>query len=75
MPKPRYPTVARSRGQTGTVVVEFVVGENGRVVSARAKNPSPWPLLNNAALDAVRGWRFPPGGVTTYTRPIVFNLN
>lgn len=75
MPKPKYPAAARSRGQTGTVVVEFIVGENGRVVSAHATNPSPWPLLNEAAVKAVRGWRFPPGGVTTYTRPIIFNLN
>jgi protein TonB len=75
MPKPNYPAAARSRGQTGTVVVEFIVGENGRVVSARAKSPSPWPLLNEAAVKAVRGWRFPPGGVNTYTRPIIFHLN
>lgn len=75
MPKPKYPAAARSRGQTGTVVVEFVVGESGRVESAHAKSPSPWPLLNEAAVRAVRGWRFPPGGVTTYTRPIIFHLN
>ncbi|MGD7654041.1 MAG: energy transducer TonB [Verrucomicrobiales bacterium] len=75
MPPPSYPSSARRRGQQGTVVVEFVVGENGRVVSAYAKSPSPWPLLNDAAVRCVRKWRFASGKVTKYVRPIVFKLN
>ena len=75
MPAPSYPSQARARGQTGTVLVEFVVGENGRVVSAHAKSPSPWPLLNESAVSAVRRWKFPPGSVARFTRPIVFKLN
>lgn len=75
MPAPSYPAEARSKGQTGTVVVEFVVGENGSVVSAYAKSPSPWPILNERAVSAVRRWKFPPGSTTKYTRPIVFRLN
>lgn len=74
MPPPVYPSEARRKGQTGTVLVEFVVSENGRVVSAHAKRPSPWPLLNNAAVSAVRRWRFPAGTVTKYVRPIIFEL-
>lgn len=75
MPAPSYPSAARARGQTGTVLVEFVVGENGSVVYAYAKSPSPWPILNEQAVSAVRGWKFPPGGIVKYTRPIVFKLN
>lgn len=75
MPPPSYPAEARSKGQTGTIIVEFVVGENGSVVSAYAKSSSPWPLLNESALRAVRRWKFPPGQVTKYVRPIVFKLN
>lgn len=75
MPPPSYPTAARRGGQQGSVLVEFVVGENGRVVSAYAKKSSPWPLLNEAAVRCVRTWRFPPGKVTKYVRPIVFKLN
>lgn len=75
MPAPAYPSGARSKGQTGTVLVEFVVGESGSVVSAHAKSPSPWPILNEAAVSAVRRWKFPPGSVVKYTRPIVFKLN
>lgn len=75
MPPPSYPSAARSKGQTGTIIVEFVVGENGSVVSAYAKSASPWPLLNESAIRAVRRWKFPPGKVTKYVRPIVFKLN
>ena len=75
MPAPSYPSEARSKGQSGTVVVEFIVGENGRVISAYAKRPSPWPLLNDRAVSAVLRWKFPAGGVAKFTRPIVFKLN
>ncbi len=75
MPAPSYPAEARSKGQSGTVLVEFVVGEDGRVVSAYAKGASPWPILNDRAVSCVRTWRFPPGKVTKYVRPIVFKLN
>ncbi len=75
MPPPSYPAAARSRGQEGTVVVEFVVGTDGRVISASARSASPWPLLNSSALSCVRRWRFPAGGTTKYVRPITFKLN
>lgn len=74
MPQPSYPAAARRANQTGTVVVEFTVDESGRVISAFAKSPSPWPLLNNEAVRTVRGWRFPPGGIMKLQRPIVFQL-
>lgn len=75
MPGPAYPAEARARGQSGTVIVEFVVGENGSVTSAYAKKPSPWPILNERAVSCVRRWKFPPGKVARYSRPIVFKLN
>jgi len=75
MPAPSYPSEARAKGQSGTVLVEFIVGENGSVISAFAKRPSPWPLLNEKAVSAVLRWKFPPGSVAKFTRPIVFKLN
>jgi len=74
MPVPRYPDAARRGGQTGTVLVEFTIDTDGRVVSAFAKQPSPWPLLNEEAVKTVRRWKFPPGGVMKLQRPIVFEL-
>ena len=75
MPAPSYPSEARSKGQTATVLVEFIVGEDGRVISAVANSPSPWPILNDRAISSVLRWRFSPGSVTKFTRPIVFKLN
>lgn len=74
MPAPSYPPEARRKGQTGTVVVEFIVDSSGRVISAYAKQASPWPLLNDEAVRTVRRWKFPPGGVMKRQRPIVFQL-
>jgi len=74
MPPPSYPAEARSKGQTGTVLIEFMVGADGQVLSAYAKDPSPWPLLNNEAVRTVRRWKFPPGSVMKLQRPIVFQL-
>lgn len=74
MPAPMYPLEARRKGQSGTVLVEFVIGADGRVLSAYAKEPSPWPLLNNEAVSTVRRWKFPPGGVMKQQRQIDFQL-
>lgn len=74
MPAPSYPAESRRKGQTGTVLVEFTVDTQGRVISAHAKSPSPWPLLNNEAVRTVRCWKFPPGGIMKLQRPIVFQL-
>jgi protein TonB len=75
-PAPDYPGQARRDGQEGTVVIRFTVGENGRVLAAEAVSVCPWPLLNNAALRAVRErWRFRPGQVRLYEVAIRFELN
>jgi len=74
MPAPSYPAECRRKGQSGTVVVEFIVDTSGRVISAYAKSESPWPLLNNEAVRTVRRWKFPPGGIMKLQRPIVFQL-
>jgi protein TonB len=58
-PAPEYPEEARKMGVEGTVVVRFVVGPNGQVT--RVKILKGHPLLNPAALEAVRAWRFQAG--------------
>lgn len=74
MPPPDYPAEARRRGQTGTLLIEFTVDASGRVIAASAVSASPWPLLNEEAVRAVRSWKFPPGTVMKLQRPIVFQL-
>jgi TonB family protein len=61
-------------GQSGTVVVEFTIDGSGRVISAHAAKPSPWPLLDHEAVRTVRRWKFPPGNIMKLQRPIVFQL-
>ena len=74
-PAPEYPPHAEDAGQEGTVNVRFVVGENGRVVTAEAINPSPWPLLNDSAVRTIRHrWRFPSGMTRAYQVAIRFTL-
>lgn len=74
-PAPEYPRAAVRSGQEGTVRVGLTVGENGRVVAAEVVVPSPWPLLNEAAVQAVRQrWRFAPGTMRRYEVAIRFEI-
>lgn len=52
---PDYPEAARRRGETGTAVVRFVVGVDGRVESAQLLRSSGHARLDDAALDALKG--------------------
>jgi len=54
--QPVYPDLARKMNITGTVKLEVVVEANGAVKEAKVVGGH--PLLANAALDAVRKWRF-----------------
>lgn len=74
-PAPEYPPAAVRGGQEGTVRIGFGVGAHGRVVDAAVVTPSPWPLLNQAALRTVRDrWRFHSGGVRRFEVSIHFHL-
>lgn len=53
-----YPEEARARGVSGTVIVQALVGEDGRVLDTRIS--SSIPLLDEAARTAVLQWRFEP---------------
>ena len=56
---PVYPPVARQIGAQGPVVLRAVISKDGMVESLHVVS-SAHPLLNEAALDAVRQWRFRP---------------
>jgi len=76
---PDYPLELRRRGVTGSVVVEFVVDQEGNVVVANATE-STNPAFDAAAVNAVSRWKFRPGkkngrAVSTRVRQVVtFNL-
>ena len=75
-PAPDYPRESLRQGQEGTVTVRMTVGGDGRVLAAEASLPSPWPLLDSAALRVVKSrWRFTPGPMRAYEVAIRFQLS
>jgi protein TonB len=59
-PAPRYPAEALTGGVQGVVLLRVRVGADGRVVSAGVYRSSGVAALDEAALDAIRRWRFTP---------------
>ncbi len=59
-PSPRYPPEAYRAGTKGEVQVEFTVGTNGAVTSARVVRATPARVFDREALNAVKRWRFQP---------------
>ena len=55
---PVYPAIAQSARVQGVVIVEAVIGADGKVTDARILRSI--PLLDQAALDAVRQWEYTP---------------
>ena len=56
--EPVYPDVARRMSIAGTVRLAVVVAPNGTVKSSKPVGGH--PLLVNAAMDAMKRWRFEP---------------
>jgi len=60
---PMYPELAKRMSISGVVKVEVVVAPNGSVKSTKVVGGH--PLLVNAAVDAVKKWRFETGSEET----------
>ena len=59
-PPPRYPYLARRNGIEGRVVLTIEVLPAGVSGAVRVKSSSGHPMLDEAALSAVKNWRFRP---------------
>lgn len=59
-PAPGYPYYARRRGQEGRVILRVRVSAAGAAERVSVRNSSGYPLLDEAAIEAVRAWRFEP---------------
>lgn len=59
-PKPPYPLAARRQGLEGRVLLAAHVRADGSCGDVRLKQSSGSALLDRAALDTVRRWRFLP---------------
>ncbi len=57
-PGPEYPRSARRRGDEGTVVLRVTVSAAGLPQQIQIRSSSGFQTLDQAAIDAVEGWRF-----------------
>ncbi|AGA91509.1 TonB family protein [Thioflavicoccus mobilis 8321] len=79
-PRPVYPLLARRQGIEGRVLIRVAVLDSGRVGRAEVSRGSGARALDNAALAAVRRWRFHPALrngqaiAATITVPVIFRL-
>lgn len=67
---PVYPEEARKAGIEGTVVVEATTDERGRVQSVRVLKSI--PMLDKAAIDAVKQWVYEPMVIDGEPKGITF---
>jgi periplasmic protein TonB len=64
--RPLYPEIARTARVEGTVILDAVLDRRGRVSQVRVTKSS--PLLDQAAVDAVRQWQYSPS--TLHGQPV-----
>jgi TonB family protein len=57
---PKYPANARDRGIAGWVDVQFLVNTDGALSEVTIVGAQPVGIFEQAALDAVRHWRYQP---------------
>jgi protein TonB len=80
-PAPAYPSVSRRLGEEGRVVLRVYVLADGTAGEVQVRTSSGYERLDQAAVDAVKRWRFVPAKRGTepvaawYLQPINFSLN
>jgi TonB family protein len=69
---PVYPQVARQARVEGTVILEAKTDEAGNVVDSRVLRSI--PLLDQAAIDAVKQWKYEPMVIDGKPRQVLFTV-
>lgn len=69
---PIYPDLARIAHQEGVVILETIIDARGTVQTVRVLRG--FPLLDQAAIDAVRQWRFTPALLNGQPVPVVMTV-
>ena len=70
--KPVYPPEAMASRVQGIVILEALIGVDGSVEQARVLRSI--PLLDQAALDAVRQWQFTPTLLNGAPVPVIMTV-
>lgn len=69
---PQYPALARAARQQGVVILETIIDAHGSVSTVRVLRGD--PLLDDAAVEAVRQWRFTPALLNGKPVPVVMTV-
>jgi periplasmic protein TonB len=69
---PEYPEIARQSRIKGTVVIEAIIGTNGKVENVRVLRSV--ALLDGAALAAVRAWEYTPTLLNGVPTPVIMTV-
>lgn len=69
---PVYPPVAQSANVQGVVILEAIIAGDGKVQDARVLRSI--PLLDQAAIDAVRLWEFTPTMLNGAPVPVIMTV-
>ena len=69
---PVYPSIAQQARVQGVVILEVTIGTDGRVTDARILRSI--PLLDQAALDAVRQWVYTPTLLNGIPVPVIMTV-
>jgi protein TonB len=69
---PRYPQVAQAARVAGVVILEAVIGPDGRVTDVKILRSV--PLLDDAAVEAVRQWEYTPTMLNGVPVPVIMTV-
>jgi protein TonB len=69
---PVYPEIARRARVQGVVILEAIIGVDGRVLQARVLRSV--PLLDQAAVNAVQSWEYTPTLLDGRPVPIIMTV-
>ncbi len=72
--RPEYPLQARRSHLTGAGIFAMHIRPDGTVSSVSVLKSTGHGILDQAAIDAFRQWRFWPGTVTVVRTPIRFGM-
>ena len=69
---PVYPTVAQAARVQGIVILEAVIGPSGRVTEVKVLRSV--PLLDEAAISAVKQWEYTPTLLNGLPVPVIMTV-
>jgi protein TonB len=70
--RPVYPPIAQSARVQGVVIIEATIGADGKVKDAKVLRSI--PLLDQAAVDAVKQWVFTPTLLNGVPVPVIMTV-